>query len=156
MLFYGPVKGDSLEQLIFGFLEDVKSGDYITLQAYLTESEPMTHCLTKLQDHLRDCTCLATTKGYGPRFLHSTGQFHKGGPNGGHFIQLMQDDNEDVQLPGRRYTFGTFRNAQVIGDRETLVKHGRRVICIHLGKDPVGNVTKITQAIEARPTVAHV
>lgn len=154
--FYGAVKGDNLEELIFGFLGDVKSGDFITLQAYLTESNEMTHCLTKLQEHLRDCTCLATTKGYGPRFLHSTGQFHKGGPNGGHFIQLTKDDHEDVQLPGRHYTFGVFRNAQVLGDNATLEKHGRRVIRIHLGKDPVSAVMKILKAIEARPTVAHV
>jgi len=153
--FFGAVTGDSLAEMVCNFVGDEKPGDFVTIQAYLTESKEMTEALDKLQCCLRDSTKLATTKGYGPRFLHSTGQFHKGGPNGGHFIQLTQDIGEDVQLPGRRYTFGTFRDAQVLGDNETLVKHGRRVIRIHLGRDPLNGVKKLTQALESKPMVAH-
>ena len=155
LTFYGPVEGDSVCDLIASFLDDRKPGDFITLQAYLTESEKLTEALDKLQGCLRDTTTLATTKGYGPRFLHSTGQFHKGGPNGGHFIQLTQDIGEDAPLPGRKYTFGIFRNAQVLGDHDTLVKHGRRVIRIHLGADALEGVDKITKALESKPLVAH-
>jgi glucose-6-phosphate isomerase len=155
LTIYGSVKGDTLAELIFSFFADQKSGDFATIQAYLTESPKMTEALAKLQACIRDCTMLATTKGYGPRFLHSTGQFHKGGPNGGHFIQLTQDIGEDVPLPGRSYTFGLFRNAQVLGDHDTLVKHDRRVIRIHLGADPLGGVQKLTKAVESKPLVAH-
>ena len=80
--------------------------------------------------------CVPCTCGYGPRFLHSTGQFHKGGPNTGHFIQLTQVDKEDTILPGKQYTFGTFRNAQVRGDGDALRAHDRRVMRIDLGSNP--------------------
>ncbi len=84
-----------------------------------------------LQDHLH----IPTTLGYGPRFLHSTGQFHKGGPNTGLFLQLTAEDTEDVSIPGASYTFGTFIRAQALGDLEALKKHGRRVGRVHLGSN---------------------
>jgi glucose-6-phosphate isomerase len=153
--FFGEVSGNNLTELFGSFLKQGKPGDFITIQAYLTESGPMTEALDKLQQCLRDTTCLATTKGYGPRFLHSTGQFHKGGPNVGHFIQFTQDIGEDAPLPGRSYTFGTFRDAQVLGDQQTLIKHGRRVIRIHLGSDPLDAIKRLTMAVEAEPAVAR-
>jgi transaldolase/glucose-6-phosphate isomerase len=118
------------------FLVEVQECDYVGLQAYLMETEPVSHCLRELQAKIRDHKKVAVTNGYGPRFLHSTGQFHKGGPNTGHFIQFTQADAEDAPLPGKGYTFGVFRNAQARGDRETLLSHHRRVICIDLGADP--------------------
>ena len=84
---------------------------------------------------LQDCLHITTTLGYGPRFLHSTGQFHNGGPNTGLFLQLTADDVEDVPIPGVPYTFGIFKSAQALGDLEALQKHGRRVGRIHLGSD---------------------
>ena len=78
---------------------------------------------------------IATTLGYGPRFLHSTGQFHKGGPNTGLFLQLTADDVTDVPIPGAPYTFGIFKQAQALGDMEALQKHKRRVGRVHLGSD---------------------
>jgi hypothetical protein len=75
---------------------------------------------------------LATTLGYGPRFLHSTGQFHKGGPNTGLFLQLTADDAEDASIPGAPGTFGVFKRAQALGDLEGSGKHGRRAIRVHL------------------------
>jgi glucose-6-phosphate isomerase len=153
---YGKVEGDTLDEITLNFFKEAHLGDFFTIMAYLTESPEMTHALTKLQEHIRDCTCLATTKGYGPRFLHSTGQFHKGGPNTGHFIQLTQRDREDAPLPGRSYTFRTFRNAQALGDRQTLEARGRRVIRFHLGSDPVNAVEIITRAVSAHPTVVPV
>lgn len=154
LCFYGPVSGQTVEEAVFSFLGQAHPGDFITLMAYLTETEHVTEEIENLQCHIRDCTCLATTQGYGPRFLHSTGQYHKGGPNKGHFIQLTKDDAEDTPLPGRSYTFGTFRNAQALGDRQTLEKHGRHVIRVHLGKDVLGGLRKLVRAVESRPTVA--
>jgi len=150
---YGEVKGNDLETCFCEYLAEAKPGDFVTLMAYLTESPEMTDALSKLQRHIRDNTGLATTKGYGPRFLHSTGQYHKGGPNKGHFIQLTKNDQEDAKLPGKKYTFGMFRNAQALGDKETLEKHGRRVIRIHLGDDPLVGVSKLQRVVEAHPTV---
>ena len=153
---YGAISADNVEDAICNFLAETQPGDFVTIMAYLTEIPEMTHALAGLQYHIRDCCHRATTKGYGPRFLHSTGQFHKGGPNKGHFIQLTKDDQEDAPLPGRSYTFGMFRNAQALGDRETLEKHGRRVIRFHLGDNPLHGVRELTRAVEARPTVVKV
>ena len=84
---------------------------------------------------LQDGLHIPTTLGYGPRFLHSTGQFHKGGPNTGLFLQLTAEDAKDVPIPGAPYTFGVFKRAQALGDLEALEKHGRRVGHIDLGKE---------------------
>lgn len=139
---YGQA-GTSLEDCLDQFLSSVVKGDYICIQAYLTESSALNATLGALQAELRDRYLVAVTNGYGPRFLHSTGQFHKGGPNTGHFIQLTQDDAEDVQLPGKTYTFGQFRNAQALGDRDALIAHERRVARFHLGSDPVEAVDQL-------------
>jgi hypothetical protein len=81
---------------------------------------------------------VAVTVGYGPRFLHSTGQFHKGGPNTGLFLQLTCADPEDVPIPGESYGFGLFRQAQAQGDLDALRKHSRRVLHIHLSDFTTG------------------
>lgn len=139
---YGQ-KGTSLESCLGAFLESVAPGDYICIQAYLTESSHLNQELEAFQAGLRDKYKVAVTNGYGPRFLHSTGQFHKGGPNTGHFIQLTQEDAEDVQLPGKTYTFGQFRNAQALGDKDALIAHQRRVARFHLGNDPVHAISEL-------------
>ena len=102
--------------------------------AYLTEGPATDQALRSIRLRLRNGTRLATTLGYGPRFLHSTGQYHKGGPATGLFLQLTADDAVDASLPESPYTFGTFRRAQALGDLQALRKHGRRVIRIHLGR----------------------
>jgi hypothetical protein len=86
--------------------------------------------------------------GYGPRFLHSTGQFHKGGPNTGLFLQLTADDIEDIPIPGAPYTFGIFKRAQALGDLEALRKHGRRVGRIHLGPDVNKGLMALEKAMQ--------
>jgi transaldolase/glucose-6-phosphate isomerase len=115
------------------FLGQARRGDYIALMAYLTETPEIEESLEAIRLQLRDGLHLATTLGYGPRFLHSTGQLHKGGPNSGLFIQLTADDDADAPIPGRPYTFGVLKHAQALGDLEALRKHGRRVVRIHLG-----------------------
>jgi hypothetical protein len=103
--------------------------------AYITEDLTTQQALQDIRLLLQDRLHIATTLGYGPRFLHSTGQFHKGGPNTGLFIQLTADTVEDIPIPGAPYTFGVFKQAQALGDMEALQKHGRRVGRVHLGSD---------------------
>lgn len=133
--FYAAGRVADAGTLISSFLAGARRGDYIALQAYLTETQGTGGQLQAIRMLIRDRLRLATTVGYGPRFLHSTGQYHKGGPATGVFIQLSAAVAEDARLPGRSYTFGTFRRAQMLGDLEALRKHGRRVIRVDLGTD---------------------
>jgi len=104
---------------------------------------------TRLRDHLK----LATTSGYGPRFLHSTGQLHKGDAGNGLFIQLTADDPRDADIPDEAgspdssITFGVLKEAQVQGDQQALLKAGRRVIRFHLGDDVVGGLKRLADAL---------
>src|SRR4029077_8996797 len=96
-----------------------------------------------LRDKMRVATCL----GFGPRFLHSTGQAYKGGPNSGVFLQLTCDDAVDLQVPGQKYTFGTVKSAQARGDFQVLAERGRRALRVHLGKDLKAGLAALTSAI---------
>jgi len=127
----------------------VRPGDYVALQAYLTEDPEIDSSLQDLRVLLRNSLRLATTLGYGPRFLHSTGQYHKGGPNGGVFLQLTAKDPEDAQVPGRRYTFGLLKKAQALGDLEALRKHNRRVVRVDLGEDVLSGLAALKEAVRS-------
>jgi transaldolase / glucose-6-phosphate isomerase len=131
------------------FLAQARAGDYVALMAYLTEDSATEQALQAIRLRLRDSLRLATTLGYGPRFLHSTGQFHKGGPNTGLFLQLTADDTANLAVPGQPYTFGIFKRAEALGDLEALRKHARRVIRIHLGADVGKGLAALDQAIKA-------
>ena len=122
----------SVRQALSLFFEQAARGDYITLLAYLTEDDPTDRALQSLRAFLRERLHLAVAVGYGPRYLHSTGQLHKGGPNTGLFVLLTSDIGEDVPIPGQPYTFGMLMRAQALGDFEALRKHRRRVIRVHL------------------------
>jgi glucose-6-phosphate isomerase len=132
--FYGDGIEENASGTLAGFLAQGWPGSYVALMAYLTEGPATDQALRSIRLRLRNGTRLATTLGYGPRFLHSTGQYHKGGPATGLFLQLTADDAVDASLPESPYTFGTFRRAQALGDLQALRKHGRRVIRIHLGR----------------------
>jgi transaldolase/glucose-6-phosphate isomerase len=93
-------------------------------------------------------TGMATTLGYGPRFLHSTGQLHKGGPDTGIYLQLTAAEEPDLAIPGERYSFGTLRRAQAAGDYETLARRGRRVLRLDLGADPAAALDALAAALE--------
>lgn len=127
---------------------DAGSGNYIALLAYLPETPETDLALQSMRVRLRDTYRVATTTGYGPRYLHSTGQFHKGGPNTGLYLELTSDDAEDIQIPGQPYTFGTFKRAQALGDLEALRRHGRRAVRIHLGKDVSKGLRELEQSVE--------
>jgi transaldolase/glucose-6-phosphate isomerase len=148
----------TVTETVAQFLAQAHPGDYVALMAYLTEDEAMEQALQAIRLRLRDGLRLPATLGYGPRFLHSTGQFHKGGPNTGLFLQLTAGDGEDAPIPGAPYTFGVFKRAQALGDLEALRKHGRRVVHVDLGLDVSQGLSKLGQilalALEKTTTVA--
>jgi hypothetical protein len=146
--FYATGKARHAKDLLKTFLAQARPGEFFALQAYLPEEPKITQTLQAIRKQLRDRLGLATTLGYGPRFLHSTGQFHKGGPNTGLFLQLTADDAEDAPLPGTSYTFGLFKRAQALGDLEALKKHGRRVVRVHLGADVIQGLEAFSQFFE--------
>jgi hypothetical protein len=115
---------DDLEALFAG----VRTGDYIAIQAFIDPTEENAEDLQRARIALRDRFAVATTLGFGPRYLHSTGQLHKGGPNTGVFIQLVDEERKkDVPIPGSRFSFGTLIDAQALGDLRSLRAAGRRV-----------------------------
>ncbi len=116
-------------------LDESSPGDYVALMAYVPPTDDNERALQDLRTAIRDRTSLATTLGFGPRFLHSTGQLHKGGPNTGVFVQITVDDPVDVPIPGQDYSFSILKQAQAIGDLQSLRNHRRRAIRIHAGAD---------------------
>src|SRR5262245_6047717 len=123
--------GGSLREL----LSTLRPGDYFAINAFVPMNSENDASLQALRLHIRDEKRVATTLGYGPRFLHSTGQLHKGGPNEGVFLQITSDDRKDLPIPGQRYTFGQMKAFQAAGDFEVLRARGRRALHVHLGKD---------------------
>jgi hypothetical protein len=118
---------------IADLLDRARPGDYFAILAYVHRTPGVHERLTRLRLAARDRGRLATTLGYGPRYLHSTGQLHKGGPNTGLFLVLTAEEGEDVPIPGERYGFAALRHAQAAGDLEVLERHGRRAVQVHLG-----------------------
>jgi len=116
-------------------LARLRPGDYFAILAYLHRTPERHARLARLRLAVRDRARVATTLGYGPRFLHSTGQLHKGGPDTGVFLQLTADEGEDLPIPGERYGFEALRRAQAEGDLEVLERRGRRVLHLHLGHE---------------------
>lgn len=116
----------------------------------------MGRALQAIRLRLRNRLRLATTVGYGPRYLHSTGQYHKGGPNTGLFLQLTAGHPEDVPIPDAPYTFGSLEQAQALGDLQALKEHGRRALRIHLGADALLGLDKLEGIIQeiSRPQAA--
>ncbi len=114
-------------------LERLKAGDYLALLAYVPMTGPHEQALTRMRAAVRDRRHVATCVGFGPRFLHSTGQAYKGGPNSGVFLQITCDDAVDLPVPGARYSFGVVKAAQARGDFQVLVDRRRRALRVHLG-----------------------
>ncbi|GAB4568921.1 MAG: bifunctional transaldolase/phosoglucose isomerase [Anaerolineae bacterium] len=139
---------DSLAAALRAHLDQVRPGDYVALMAYVDSSGAHEEALQALQRKVRDRWRAATTLGYGPRFLHSTGQLHKGGPNNGVFIQITDEPHEDRPIPGQPYSFKTLVAAQALGDLESLRAHGRRVVRVHLGADTASGLRKLLKALE--------
>jgi transaldolase / glucose-6-phosphate isomerase len=119
---------------------------YVAIQAFIAPSSAVDERISALREALAGTRC-ATTAGYGPRFLHSTGQLHKGGPPTGTFLQLTADHPVDRPIPGWPYTFGRLVDAQARGDREALRAHDRPVIHVHLGDDLADDLATLERAI---------
>jgi hypothetical protein len=148
LAFFSDKGASDAKSLLAEFFRNARPGDYVAIQAYLTEGEDTEQVLQGMRTMLRDRLRLATTVGYGPRYLHSTGQYHKGGPNKGLFLQLTADDPIDVWIPGRPYTFGVLRKAQALGDLQALRAHGRRVIKIDLGENTRDGLTVLKELLD--------
>ena len=127
-----PLQGDRLDSLLAAFLRLAQDNDYLAINAYLPRNAVMHALLTDLRRHLGERTRCATTLGFGPRFLHSTGQLHKGGPSSGLFLQITADPEQDLEIPGQGLTFGLLERAQALGDYEALIGRGRRILRLHL------------------------
>ena len=150
---YGNVSASSPGAALCSFLAEARPGAYVALQAYVQPTPETDAALMMLRTRLRDRSRLASTAGYGPRFLHSTGQLHKGDAGRGLFIQFTADDPEDVPIPDEAgspassITFGVLKMAQALGDRQALLDAGRRVIRFHLGADVVGGIKRLEEAL---------
>lgn len=139
----------ALTGCLSNFLGQARPGDYIALMAYLEPSSGHKALLQALRMRLRDSLRLATTLGFGPRFLHSTGQLHKGGAGNGLFIQITADDAQDLPVPGEPYTFSVLQQAQALGDLEALRNKGRRAIRVHLGKRVQSGLDQLLKLAES-------
>jgi transaldolase/glucose-6-phosphate isomerase len=138
----------SLAAHLAAHLQRGRPGDYLALMAYLPPLPAYDDALQTIRLRLRDGLRLATTLGYGPRFLHSTGQLHKGGPDKGLFIQLTVDDPEELPIPGKAYGFSTLKQAQALGDLASLQGRERRVVRIHLGPDVAAGLQRLKALVE--------
>jgi transaldolase/glucose-6-phosphate isomerase len=139
----------SLADAVRSQLDKIKPGDYIAFLNYIEQTPEIDEQFQQLRTRLRDITRCATTVGYGPRFLHSTGQLHKGGPNTGVFFQIGAKDKTDFPVPGETYTFSVLKEAQALGDFRALQAHDRRVVKINLGDDPLSGLERLAEAIQS-------
>ena len=136
---------DALHSLLLG----AEPPEYVALMAYVQPSREFDLAAAELREVVRAAGRATTTFGYGPRFLHSTGQFHKGGPRVGRFLQIIHDDPREMDIPGAPYSFTTLKNAQATGDLQTLRSLGRPAERVRLtGDDPAGALRSLTATIE--------
>ena len=140
--------GVTLDSAIAAHLGKVRAGDYVAITQYFLETPEVEALVQKLRLSVRAKTGAAATTGYGPRFLHSTGQLHKGGGNNGVFLQLTSEDQKDVPIPREPFGFSVLKQAQSLGDLESLKKHGRRALRVDLGWDVVAGLKRLLQAME--------
>ncbi|HEX2396896.1 MAG TPA: bifunctional transaldolase/phosoglucose isomerase [Solirubrobacteraceae bacterium] len=143
-----PEVADADDAALARLLDGAAPPNYVAIMGYLPPSARFDQAVAKLREAIRDRTRCATTFGYGPRFLHSTGQLHKGGLPTGIFLQLVHDGDEDAEIPGAGYTFGTLKHAQATGDLQTLRDHGLPAERVPLEGDPADAVRQLTDKIK--------
>jgi transaldolase/glucose-6-phosphate isomerase len=144
----GKIDGTSLEGFLTAFFVELRPYDYVGLLAWIDRNDAHEAALQAIRARLRDRLGAATVLGFGPRFLHSTGQAYKGGPNTGVFLQITAAPAHDLPIPGQAITFGQVEAAQALGDMEVLVERGRRILRIDLGADIEGGLTCLAQALD--------
>jgi transaldolase/glucose-6-phosphate isomerase len=138
--------GPGISAELTGWLKNARPNSYVAIQAYLPPAPELSQKLEGLQSLIRNRTRFATTLGYGPRFLHSTGQLHKGGPDTGLFLQLVDEISEDLPVPETDYTFGELIRAQALGDYQALKQRERKVLRVQLGKDAMAGIEQLRNA----------
>ncbi len=144
----GHVAEGGLTYALSELLADADEGGYVAITAYVGVSAAAQEAFQSIREMIRNARRVATTLGYGPRFLHSTGQLHKGGPPTGIFLQVTADDAQDVAVPGKPYTFGQLKRAEAIGDFESLASHGRPVLRVHLGANVDAGLQALREAVD--------
>jgi len=137
----------SLAGYLRAHLARIKAGDYFAVLAYVEMNDAHEGLLQSLRTNVRDKKRVATCLGFGPRFLHSTGQAYKGGPNSGVFLQITCDDAVDLPVPGQKYTFGVVKAAQARGDFAVLAERNRRALRVHLGSDVAAGLKKLSELV---------
>jgi transaldolase / glucose-6-phosphate isomerase len=140
-------KASTLVECLAAHFGRIREGDYCALLAYVERNARHHAALQDIRVLIRDRKRVATCLGFGPRFLHSTGQAYKGGPNTGLFLQITCDDPADLQVPGQKYTFGVVKAAQARGDLDVLAERDRRVLRIHLGPHVAAGLTSLKDAV---------
>jgi transaldolase/glucose-6-phosphate isomerase len=141
------LKGSTAVELLRSHLNRLGTGDYFALLGYIQNNLEHQEDLQEMRLDVRDKKRVATCLGFGPRFLHSTGQAYKGGPNTGVFLQVTCDDALDLPIPGRKFTFGTVKAAQARGDFDVLAERQRRALRVHLPADLRNGLAKLQSAI---------
>ena len=144
------IPADGGSEALADFLAQAQPGDYVAIQAFLNPDAATENALNELRRVILEKTHVATTLGFGPRFLHSTGQYHKGGPNEGLFIQFVDEPAADLPVPETDFTFGQLIRAQAAGDAQALRTAGRRVLRVNLGRDAVKSLEKMGVASTIR------
>jgi hypothetical protein len=139
----GAYQDRSILSYVSAHLNRFQPANYFVLMAFVQDSEEVTGLFEQIRESLRDAYTAATTFGYGPRFLHSTGQLHKGGPNTGVYIQFTADDVEDIPISGEPYGFSTLKEAQALGDAIALIDKGRPFIRLHLGSEVIAGLHRV-------------
>jgi transaldolase / glucose-6-phosphate isomerase len=139
--------GKTLGDVLKTHLSRISAGDYFAVLGYIPMNAENEAALQSIRTAVRDAKKVATCLGFGPRFLHSTGQAYKGGPNSGVFLQITCDDAADLPVPGQKYTFGVVKAAQARGDFAVLAERGRRALRVHLGKNLKSGLKALSQAV---------
>ena len=137
----------TLKQVAEKLRRRCRPGTYVAILAYATPSNEIERAIRSVRKALVSHYRVSTTAGYGPRYLHSTGQLHKGGPNSGCFLQLIEPMHPDVEIPGKSFTFGTLAQAQAAGDVEALHTHQREVMTVSLGHNPAATLAALTKSL---------
>jgi transaldolase / glucose-6-phosphate isomerase len=140
--------GKSPADILRAHAAQARPGGYVAFLAYANPTPAFQKALQRLRHMVRGQTRVATTVGYGPRFLHSTGQLHKGGSSQGVFVQLTVDDKDDLPIPEARYGFSVLKQAQAAGDFQALRERDRPIVRLHLSGDPVQGLEKLAQSLE--------
>jgi transaldolase / glucose-6-phosphate isomerase len=140
--------GSSLQAIVTAHLSRLNPGDYFAITPYIEELSNYDTLLQQIRVSVRDARKVTTTLGYGPRYLHATGQLHKGGPDTGVFLQFTSEDINDIDVPGEKFSFGVLKHAQSLGDFEALSNRHRRMVRIDLGRDVEKGLRRVLSLVK--------